>query len=141
MEQRLSLVTLGVSDLEASVGFYERLGWTRAMRAAEGIVFFQLGGMALSLYPLAELAADAGVAAGPGGFRGFTLAYNARDRAEVDRLLAQAEAAGATIVKQAQDAFWGGYSGTFADPDGFLWEVAWNPGFMMAADGSIHLPD
>jgi uncharacterized protein len=140
MEQRISLVTLGVADLARSRAFYERLGWTRAMRGAEGIAFFQAGGMALALYPRGELAADASVAAEGGGFRGVTLAYNARSRAEVDAVMAEAEAAGATITKPAREAVWGGYSGYFADPDGFLWEVAWNPGFAIAADGSIRLP-
>jgi catechol 2,3-dioxygenase-like lactoylglutathione lyase family enzyme len=141
VEQRLSLVTLGVSDLDRSRAFYEQLGWRRAMREAEGVVFFQLGGMALSLYPIGDLAADACVPPDGSGFPRFALAYNARDRDEVDRVLAQAEAAGATISKHAQDAFWGGYSGYFADPDGFLWEVAWNPGFPIGADGGIRLPD
>ena len=141
MEQRLSLVTLGVTDLERSRAFYERLGWKRAMRYASGVVFFQLGGMALSLYPVKDLAADAAVASEGSGFRRIALAYNARTPEEVNTVLAEAANAGATIPKPAQDAVWGGYSGYFADPDGFLWEVAWNPGFAMAADGSIRLPD
>ncbi len=141
MEQRLSLVTLGVSDLDRSRVFYERLGWERAMRTAEGVVFFQLGGMALSLYPADDLAADACVPPDGSGFPRFALAYNARSRDEVDRVLAEAETAGAAMARTARDAFWGGYSGYFADPDGFLWEVAWNPGFPIAADGSIRLPD
>jgi predicted lactoylglutathione lyase len=141
MEQRISLVTLGVSDLQQSRAFYEALGWKSAMRQAEGVVFFQAGGVALSLYPLSDLAADAGVAADCNAVRRIALAYNTRSREEVDRVLAEAEAAGAAIPKKAADAFWGGYSGYFADPDGFLWEVAWNPMFSIAADGSIRLPD
>jgi uncharacterized protein len=141
MEQRISLITLGVADLERSRAFYERLGWRRSVRAAEGIAFFQAGGIAFALYPRAELAQDAGVKAEGEGFRGFTLAFNARSRAEVDAVLAEAQAAGAATVKPAQEAFWGGYSGYFADPDGFLWEVAWNPGFAIAEDGSIRLPE
>ena len=141
MEQRLSLVTLGVADLKRSREFYERLGWRRSMAQAEGVVFFQAGGMALGLYPKDELARDATVAAEGKGFSGFTLAYNTRNRAEVDTVLAEAQAAGAKLVKPAQEAFWGGYSGYFADPDDFLWEVAWNPFFTMAEDGSIKLPD
>ena len=141
MEQRVSVVTLGVSDLGRSRAFYERLGWRRSVRDAEGVAFFQAGGMALSLYPLDELAADATVPAEGSGFRRIALAHNTRTREEVDRVLDEARRAGGTVVKSARDAFWGGYSGYFADPDGFLWEVAWNPGFAMAADGGIRLPD
>ena len=141
MEQRISIVTLGVSDLGQSREFYERLGWRRAATKTEGIVFFQAGGMALALYPREELAKDANVAADGHGFGGATLAYNARNRGEVDSVLSEAQVAGAKILKPAEEAFWGGYSGYFADPDGFLWEVAWNPFFPIAADGAIHIPD
>jgi len=141
MEQRVSLITLGVADLERSRAFYERMGWRRSMAQTEGIVFFRAGGMALALYPRHELAKDANVAADGHGFGGITLAYNSRTRAEVDSVLNEAAAAGAKIVKPAEEAFWGGYSGYFSDPDGFLWEVAWNPGFAIAEDGSIRIPD
>jgi catechol 2,3-dioxygenase-like lactoylglutathione lyase family enzyme len=141
MEQRLSLITLGVTDLKRSTEFYERLGWRRSMANTEGIVFFQTGGMALALYPRPELAKDANVAPEGQGFRGITLAYNTRSHDEVDSVLKEAEAAGATIQKLAQEAFWGGYSAYFSDPDGFLWEVAWNPHFPIAEDGSIRIPD
>lgn len=141
MEQRVSIITLGVANLERSREFYERLGWRRSMAKAEGIVFFQAGGMAFALFPREDLAKDANVAAEGSGFMGISLAYNTRNRAEVDSTLNEAEAAGATVVKPAREAFWGGYSGYFSDPDGFLWEVAWNPGFQMAADGSIRIPD
>jgi uncharacterized protein len=141
MEQRLSIVTLGVADLNRSSEFYERLGWRRSTAKSDGIVFFQAGGMALALYPRHELAKDANVAAEGQGFRGTTLAYNARNHNEVDSVLKEAAAAGATILKPAQEAFWGGYSGYFSDPDGFLWEVAWNPFFPIAEDGSIRIPD
>jgi catechol 2,3-dioxygenase-like lactoylglutathione lyase family enzyme len=141
VEQRVSLITLGVADLARSREFYERLGWRRSMANAEGIVFFQTGGMALALYPRHELAKDANISARGDGFSGISLAYNARTRAEVDSVLNEAEAAGAKLVKPAQEAFWGGYSGYFSDPDGFLWEVAWNPSFPIAADGSIRLPE
>jgi catechol 2,3-dioxygenase-like lactoylglutathione lyase family enzyme len=141
MEQRISVVTLGVTDLARSVEFFERLGWRRSMAKAEGIVFFQAGGLAIALYPADELARDANVEAEAHGFRGITLAYNVRRREEVDSVLAEAEAAGATIQKPAREASWGGYSGYFADPDGFLWEVAWNPFFPIAADGAIQIPD
>ena len=140
MEQRVSLITLGVTDLNRSREFYERLGWRRSMTKAEGIVFFQLGGTAFALYPRRELAKDANVPSDGQGFSGTTLAYNTRNREEVDSVLAQAKAAGARIVKPAQEAFWGGYSGYFSDPDGFLWEVAWNPHFPIADDGSIRVP-
>ncbi len=141
MEQRLSLITLGVEDLTRSREFYERLGWRRAFTKAEGIVFFQAGSMALALYPRHELAKDAGVTPEGSGFAGIALAYNTRNRAEVDSVLEEAATAGAIIVRPAQEAFWGGYSGYFSDPDGFLWEIAWNPGFQITEDGSIRIPD
>lgn len=141
MEQRVSLVTLGVANLDRSRAFYERLGWRRSLAAAQGVVFFQTGGMALSLFPRDELAKDADVSPKGQGFSGMTLAYNTRSREEVDAVLAEAVAAGAKLVKPAQEAFWGGYSGYFSDPDGFLWEVAWNPSFRMAEDGAIRIPD
>jgi hypothetical protein len=141
MEQRVSLITLGVKDLSQSREFYERLGWRRSMAKTEGIVFFQAGGMALALYPRGELARDANVGSEGGGFNGMALAYNTRNREEVDSVLAQAQRAGAQLVKPAQEAFWGGYSGYFSDLDGFLWEVAWNPSFQIAEDGSVRIPD
>jgi uncharacterized protein len=141
MEQRISIVTLGVSDLAKSRAFFERLGWRRSVKGAEGIAFFQTGGMVLGLYPRDELAKDAGVAPGGAGFSGITLAYNARSREEVDGVLAEAVAAGAALRKPAKEAFWGGYSGYFADLDGYLWEVAWNPSFPIDAIGNIRLPE
>jgi hypothetical protein len=111
------------------------------MSNTEGIAFFQTGGMALALYPRPELAKDANVAPEGQGFNGISLAYNARNRTEVDALLKEAATAGAKVIKPAQEAFWGGYSGYFSDPDGFLWEVAWNPHFPIAEDGSIRIPD
>ncbi|MEO6339887.1 MAG: VOC family protein [Caulobacteraceae bacterium] len=141
MEQRLSLVTLGVRDLDASRRFYERLGWTRSVRAAEGVAFFRAGGVVLSLYPRDQLAADAQLSPEGDGFCGFALAHNVGRREEVDSALAEAVQAGALLLKPAQEAFWGGYSGYFADPDGFPWEVAWNPGFPLGDDGVLQLPD
>jgi len=141
MEQRVSIVTLGVADLKRSREFYERLGWRRSMANTDGIAFFQAGGMALALYPRHELAKDANIAPEGHGFNGISLAYNTRNRAEVNSVLEEAAAAGATVLKPAQEAFWGGYSGYFSDPDGFLWEVAWNPSFPIAEDGSIRIPD
>jgi hypothetical protein len=140
MEQRISLITLGVTDLDRSRNFYESLGWQRSMPQTEGVVFFQAGAMVLSLFPRDKLAKDANLSPDGSGFNGISLAYNARTRAEVDAVLDAAVAAGATLRKPAQEAFWGGYSGYFSDPDGFLWEVAWNPQFPIADDGSIHLP-
>lgn len=129
MDPRVSIIALGVSDLERSVRFY-RDGLKLPLRGEpKGIAFFQTRGTWLELFPRDLLAKDAGVPAEGRGFPGFTLAHNVRTREEVDSVLAEAEAAGATIVKRAQDADWGGYSGYFADPDGFLWEVAWNPQF------------
>jgi uncharacterized protein len=141
MEQRISLITLGVTDLDRSRKFYERLGWRRSMSESEGVVFFQAGGMALSLYLRNELAKDANLPPEGKGFGGIALAYNVRTREEVDAVLAEAEAVGAKILKPAEEAFWGGYSGYFSDPDGFPWEVAWNPSFPIAPDGSIKIPD
>tara|TARA_R110002167_G_scaffold44075_2_gene132862 strand:+ start:574 stop:999 length:426 start_codon:yes stop_codon:yes gene_type:complete len=141
MEQRLSLITLGVRDLAASTAFYERLGWRRSMNHLDGVSFFQAGGIVFGLYPRDKLAEDAGIADDGAGFAGMALAYNTRAREDVDTVLAAAVAAGATLLKAAEEAVWGGYSGYFADPDGFAWEVAWNPGFAIAEDGSIRLPD
>ena len=141
MEQRVSLITLGVADLKRSREFYERLGWRRSMAKAEGVVFFQAGGMALALFPRNELAKDAKIAPEGHGFSGISLAYNTRNHEEVDSVLAEAQAAGAKLLKPAEEAFWGGYSGYFSDPDGFPWEVAWNPSFPMMEDGSIRVPD
>ncbi len=146
MQQRLSLVTLGVSDLAKSRAFYENgLGWKPSQTAStDDVVFFQMGGMVLALYPKHLLAEDANLDApdknGSAGFGGITLAYNADSKAAVNDVLALAEKAGAKILKPAQDVFWGGYSGYFADPDDYLWEVAWNPHFELRADGSLVLP-
>lgn len=142
MEQRLSLITLGVADLADSIRFYEALGWKRALKAAEGVAFFQLGPIGLSLYPIEELAKDAGVHwRGHGGFSGIALAHNVRTREEVDKTVAELKDAGATITRPAQDMFWGGYSAYIADPDGHPWEIAWNPGFPLGKDGGITIPE
>jgi catechol 2,3-dioxygenase-like lactoylglutathione lyase family enzyme len=129
MEPRISLITLGVADLDRAVRFY-RDGLGLPLREGfEGVAFFMTKGTWLALYPWDELAADATVPAEGSGFRGFTLAHNVRSKEEVDALLAHVQTVGATLVKPAQEAEWGGYTGYFADPDGYLWEVAWNPFF------------
>ncbi len=139
MEQRLSLVTLGVADLERARRFYEEgLGWRRGNAHAE-VVFFQIGGAVLALWSRDALAADARLPGVGNGFGGIALAHNTRTRAEVDQVLAEAEAAGATFLKRAEEASWGGYSGYFADPDGHPWEVAWNPEWTLLEDGSVRL--
>ncbi len=132
MEPRITLVTLGVSDLARSVAFY-RDGLKLPKRdGPEGIAFFETAGTWLSLYPRDSLAEDATVPSEGSGFRGFALAHNVASPEQVDRVLQEAVDAGATLVKPGQKVFWGGYSGYFADPDGFLWEVAWNPHFTVA---------
>ena len=129
MQPRISMITLGVRDLAASIAFYERgLGLPR-MESPPEVAFFTLDGSWLGLYGRAALAADATVPAEGSGFAGVALAHNVTSEAEVDALLAQAVAAGARLVKPGQKVSWGGYSGYFADPDGHLWEVAYNPHF------------
>jgi len=130
MEPRLSIVTLGVSDLARSVRFYrDGLGLPLREGSGDVIAFFETKGTWLALFPREALAADANAGSSGAGFPGFTLAHNVRSREAVDELLREAEAAGASIVKPAEETDWGGYSGYFSDPDGFLWEVAWNPHF------------
>jgi uncharacterized protein len=140
VEQRISLVTLGVADLARARGFYERLGWRG--REVEETVFFQTGGLAVALWGRAKLADDAGIEdRGSDGFGGVSLAHNVRSRTEVDELLRAAAQAGAGITRPARETFYGGYAGYFADPDGHLWEVAYNPGFRLDPDGALTLPD
>ncbi|OZV82994.1 glyoxalase [Micromonospora echinospora] len=140
MEQRISLITLGVADLARARAFYERLGWHG--QEVEETVFLQAGGLAVVLWSRGKLAEDAGITdRGDGGFGGITLAHNVRTRDEVDEVLAEAADAGATITQPARETFYGGYAGCFADPDGHVWEIAYNPGFKLAPDGSLTLPD
>lgn len=141
MQPRLSLVTLGVSDLEKSRAFYEAWGWKASSASQPSVAFFQANGLALALFGRADLARDAGVEDKPTGFAAITLAYNAHSKQEADEVFARAIAAGARAVKPLQDVFWGGYSGYFADPDGHLWEVAWNPFFPLDEQGHLFLPD
>ena len=138
MEQRLSLVTLGVEDLGRARRFYEAMGW-RPTGDPPGVVFFQAGGMVLALWDRAKLAEDTVMPDG-GGWGGVTLAHNVRDPAEVDRVLAEAKAAGATIARPGATTFWGGYSGVFVDSEGHAWDVAHNPRWRVRDDGSIVLP-
>jgi catechol 2,3-dioxygenase-like lactoylglutathione lyase family enzyme len=140
MEPRVSLITLGVADLKRARAFYEQLGFRASSVGGEDVVFFQLGGLALSLFPRESLACDAMVPAEGSGFRGITLAHNVRSREEVSQVIAEAVAAGGRLVKASEEAFWGGQSGYFADPDGHLWEVAWNPSFPLGPDGALSLP-
>jgi len=138
MEQRLSLVTLGVTDLDRARRFYEELGWSTPPSENDDVVFFQAGGMIVALWDRARLAEDSTVT-DTGGWGGVTLAYNTRSTAEVDAVIDEARAAGATIGREPAETFWGGYSGLFIDPDGHPWEVAHNPGWRIDADGSVHL--
>ncbi len=138
MEQRVSLVTLGVRDLARARAFYETLGWRTNAAPGDEVVFFQAGGMIIALWGRAELAEDSGVE-DSGGWGGITLAHNVRSPAEVDAVIAEAEAAGATVTRPGAATFWGGYSGAFTDSDGHAWEVAHNPHWTLAEDGSVSL--
>jgi catechol 2,3-dioxygenase-like lactoylglutathione lyase family enzyme len=139
MNQRVHLITLGVRDYEASKKFYaETLGW-KISRPQEGVVFFQAGGVVLSLFPREELAKDASVSPEGNGFAGFSLAYNARSEAEVDEIIGDLRSKGVKILKEPQKVFWGGYSSYFADPDGYCWEVAYNPFFPFDEQGNLKL--
>ena len=138
MEQRLSLVTLGVADLARAKAFYEALGWQTGAAPADDVVFFQAGGMILALWGREQLAEDSCVE-DAGGWGGVTLAYNARSPEEVDAVIAEAERAGATIPRRGAPTFWGGYSGVFVDPEGHPWEVAHNPHWTIEEDGSVRL--
>jgi catechol 2,3-dioxygenase-like lactoylglutathione lyase family enzyme len=138
MEQRLSLVTLGVADLARARAFYEALGWVTGAAPADDVVFFPSGGMIVGLWGREQLAEDSGVEDN-GGWGGVTLAHNVRSPAQVDAVIDEARRAGARIAREGGETFWGGYSGLFVDPDGHPWEVAHNPHWTIAADGSIVL--
>ena len=141
MQPRLTLVTLGVADLARARAFYEAWGWKASSASQPEVAFFQANGLALALWGRADLAKDAEVEDKPTGFAAVSLAYNARSKEEADEVYALAIAAGAAATKPLHDVFWGGYSGYFADPDGHLWEVAWNPAFPLDDDGHMFLPD
>jgi uncharacterized protein len=138
VDQRVSLITLGVRDLGRARRFYEAVGWKTNAAPDDDVVFFQAGGMIVALWGRDQLAEDTVVEDG-GGWGGITLAYNARSPAEVDGVLAEARAAGGTVLRPGAETFWGGYSGVFADPESHPWEVAHNPHWTIAADGSISL--
>jgi catechol 2,3-dioxygenase-like lactoylglutathione lyase family enzyme len=140
-EAMLTLVTLGVSDLARSIAFYEALGFRRKASKADGVGFFQAGAVILAVWPVEELAKDANAGAVSAGFRGVALAWNCGSAGEVDAAIERAKNAGSPVQKPAQQAFWGGYTGYFADPDGHLWEVAHNPHWPLGADGRLTLPD
>lgn len=140
MEQRMSLITLGVADLPRAVAFYEdALGW-KPEPGPPGVVFFDLNGVVFALWPHDDLAKDMGVAADSvPAYRGYVLAHNVRSEAEVDAIFTQLETKGARIVKQPQKTFWGGYSGYFSDPDGHTWEIAHNPFWTIRKDGRVSM--
>jgi predicted lactoylglutathione lyase len=138
VEQRLSLITLGVADLGRARAFYEALGWTTGAEPGDDVVFFQAGGVIVALWDRRRLAEDTAVSDN-GGWGGITLAHNVRSPEEVDAVLSEAEAAGATVARPGAATFWGGYSGVFVDRDGHAWEVAHNPHWTLGDDGSITL--
>ena len=138
MDQRLSLVTLGVYDLERARRFYQAMGWAPSDASQDDVTFFQAGGMVVSLWSRESLAEDSAVT-DDGGWGGVTLAYNARSRDEVNRVIEEARSAGATIGREPGETFWGGYSGVFIDPEGHPWEVAHNPFWTIDEDGSVRL--
>lgn len=141
MKPRINLITLGVADVSAARAFYQRLGFTASPAGNESVAFFDANGVVLGLFGHEALAEDAHAGAHPAPpFRGVSLAWNARDEAEVDAIAAHAVACGARLVKPPQKVFWGGYSGYFSDPDGHLWEVAYNPFFPLSNEGRIELP-
>ena len=140
MEPRVSLITLGVGDLGRSKEFYRKLGFKASSVGGDQVVFMQAGALGLCLFPRESLACDADVPAEGSGFRAVALAHNVREKDEVDAVMAEAIGAGGEIVKPAQEASWGGRSGYFVDPDGHLWEVAWNPHFPLAPDGALTIP-
>jgi predicted lactoylglutathione lyase len=137
---RLTLVTLGVADVARATSFFEALGWRKSSASQDEVSFFQLGGLALSLFGRQDLADDATVSSEGHGFTGVSLAINLESEAEVDRVAAEWVSCGGTLVKQPHRVFWGGYSGYVADRDGHLWELAHNPGFVLLPDGSVQLP-
>ena len=138
MEQRLTLITLGVKNLQRSKDFYRNVfGWTPTSASTDSVVFFQLNGIQLALFPQESLADDAGVPAEGKGFRGFALAHNVRSEQEVNELVAELEEKGATVLKRPEKVFWGGYCSYIADPDQNLWEIAYNPFLPLDEVGNV----
>ncbi len=138
MDQRVTLITLGVTDLARARGFYEGLGWKTNAKPDDDVVFFQAGPMVFALWDRARLAEDSTVS-DSGGWGGITLAHNVGSPGEVDEVIETARAAGATIGREPAETFWGGYSGVFVDPGGHPWEVAHNPHWTIAEDGSVKI--
>ncbi len=143
MEQRITVVTLTVADVPAARRFYEAgLGWRPARGTDDSVAFYQAGGLVVALWGRADLAADAGLEAPPDTVSGaVALALNVDSREAVDRVVREAVAAGGRALRAPAEVFWGGYTGYFADPDGHVWEIAWNPGWPLGDDGSVHLPE
>ena len=139
MEQRISLITLGVADLRRAMEFYAAMGWDGSSPDGD-VAFFQAGGMVFALWDRAKLATDSGVE-DSGGWGGVTLAHNVGSQEEVDAVTEEARAAGATIGREPAETFWGGYSSVFLDPDGHAWEIAHNPGFTITDEGAVVLPN
>jgi predicted lactoylglutathione lyase len=140
MKSAISIITLGVKNIARSKKFYQKLGFKPSSASQDDVVFFHTNGVVLALYPKHLLAKDAKLSSEASGFGGITLAHNVKKKQDVAKLLSEAEKAGAKILKPAQDVFWGGHSGYFADPDGYPWEVAWNPFFKFKRDGNLKLP-
>lgn len=141
MQPRINVITLGVKELARSRKFYEKLGWKASSISTDDFAAFQLGGLILFLFPEKLLAEDANLSGtSVPGFRGIAMGYNASSKEDVDQVIMQAVEAGGKLQKRAQDVFWGGYSGYFTDPDGHLWEVAWNPDWKIKSDGTVQLP-
>ena len=141
MKQAISFVTLGVANLARSRAFYAALGWRESSGSQDAVAFYSAGTVAFALFQREALADDAGVSAAGSGFPGFTLAHNVASAAEVETTISDAVAAGGTLVRIPDTAAWGGFRGYFADPDGFLWEVCWNPFFPLDDSGFIQLPE
>ncbi len=139
MRQKLTLITLGVSDINKTLHFYESLGWKKSAHSMDHYALFPLGGITIGFYPLKDLAEDVTLPYEASSFSGITLAYNAKSEQEVNEILQQVENLGATIIKPAQKVFWGGYSGYFKDPDGYLFEVAYNPFWELDANDNLIL--
>jgi hypothetical protein len=141
MQQKLHLITLGAADFDRALHFYrDGLGWKPSSASQDDVAFFPMGGVVFALYPREKLAEDAAVSPQGSGFGGVTLAYNTRSREEVDAILLAVQGVGGKVTKPASDVFWGGYNGYFADPDGYLWEVAWNPFFEFDEADNLKLP-